>query len=477
MPDASPPPRWVATAGLISGLAVFLLFITLPPPTGLAPAGWRTAAVGAAMAVWWMTEAVPLPATALVPLVAFPLLGVAGIDDAAAPYANPVIFLFLGGFVIAAALEECGLHRRAALAIVRISGTSPRALVGGFMIATAAISMWVSNTATAAMMLPMALAIIAWQDERGGAGGFSAALLLGIAYAASIGGVGTLIGTPPNALLAGFMAESYGVQLGFLEWMTFGVPLVVLGLPIAWLVLTRVVFHVPGGGLARSTDDQVLGAKMGTMTGVEWLVGTVTALTAAAWLVRPLLERRVPGISDAGIAVAGALALLVIPVDRSWRRPISWARVERLPWGTLILFGGGLALADAIQSSGLAAWLGESMRSLDRWPVPLIVVAIAASVILLSELASNTSMAAVFLPVVGSLAVSLGAPPLVFALAAAVGASTAFMLPVGTPPNAIVYGTGRITMPQMVRAGLLLDIAFIALVAAAVLWLAPLVFG
>jgi sodium-dependent dicarboxylate transporter 2/3/5 len=470
-------PRWLGTGGLVLGLAVFLAMLALPAPAGLDPAGWRTAAVGAAMAIWWMTEALPLAATALVPLVAFPLLGIADIEGSAAPYANPVIFLFLGGFIIAAALEECGLHRRVALAIVRLSGTGPRGLVGGFMAATALLSMWVSNTATVVMMLPMALAVIGWHDERPDATpAFAPALLLGLAYAASIGGVGTLIGTPPNALLAGFMAEAYDVRLGFLEWMGFGVPLVLVGVPAAWLVLTRVVFRLPRGGPAAESTGMLAG-RGGPLTRGEWIAGVVTALTAAAWLTRPLLARWVPELSDAGIAVAGALLLFLLPIDRGGATVVSWERVERLPWGTLILFGGGLTLAAAIQSSGLAAWIGGAMRVLASWPLPLIVLAIAAAVIFLSELASNTSMAAVFLPVVGSVAVSLGAPPLILALAVAVGASTAFMLPVGTPPNAIVYGSGRVTIAEMVRAGFLLDLLFIALVGAAVLGLAPLVFA
>ena len=455
--------------------------LALPAPAGLPAAGWRTAAVGVAMAVWWMTEAMPLAATALVPLVAFPLLGIAGIDATAAPYANPVIFLFLGGFIIAAALEECGLHRRVALAIVHVSGTRPRGLVAGFMAATAVISMWVSNTATVVMMLPMALAVVAWHDERPDATpAFAPALLLGLAFSASIGGLGTLIGTPPNALLAGFMAEAYDVRLGFLEWMAFGVPLVLVGVPLAWLVLTRVVFRLPAGAdTADAAGDGagMLGDRHAPLSRGEWIAGGVTALTAAAWLSRPVLERWIPGLSDAGIAIAGALLLFLLPADRGWRTVVSWSRVERLPWGTLILFGGGLTLAAAIQSSGLAEWIGGGMRILASWPLPLIIVAIAATVIFLSELASNTSVAAVFLPVVGSVAVSLGAPPLVLALAAAVSASTAFMLPVGTPPNAIVYGSGRLTIGQMMRAGFLLDLAFIFIVTMAVLWLAPLVFA
>jgi sodium-dependent dicarboxylate transporter 2/3/5 len=416
-----------------------------------------------------------------VPLVLFPLVGVAPIEDAAGPYASPVIFLFLGGFVIAAALEECGLHRRMAVGIIRLAGTRPASIVGGFMAATAFISMWVSNTATVVMLLPMALSLIDWRDSRldaPDAPAFARALLLGLAYAASIGGIGTLIGTPPNALLAGFLSETYGIELGFLQWMMFGVPLVVVSLPLAWLLLTRGLRRVPA---ARAGSDDAEGPGFGSagrMRPAEWLVGTITALTAAAWLTRPLLERAMPGLSDAGIAVAGALLLFVIPVSwRRWEWPLRWERVERLPWGVLILFGGGLALAQAIQQTGLAAWLGTRMHGLAALPPLLIAAAVVATVIFLSELASNTSVAAVFLPIVASLAVTLGESPLIFSVCTAVAASTAFMLPVGTPPNALVYASGRVTAREMARAGLALNLLFIVLVTVAAWLLGPVVFG
>ena len=476
----TPAPR-LARAGLLAGPALFALVLLLPLPSGLPPAGRLTGATAVLMAVWWLTEALPLPATALVPLVLFPLLGVASVEDAAGPYASPVIFLFLGGFVIAAALEECGLHRRMAVGIIRLAGTRPASIVGGFMAATAFISMWVSNTATVVMLLPMALSLIAWRDSRPGAPdapAFARALLLGLAYAASIGGIGTLIGTPPNALLAGFLSETYGIELGFLQWMMFGVPLVVVSLPLAWLLLTRGLRGVPADP-DEAPGGTALGlGSAGPMRPVEWLVGTITALTAAAWLTRPLLERAVPGLSDAGIAVAGALLLFVVPVSwRRWEWALRWERVERLPWGVLILFGGGLALAQAIQQSGLAAWLGTRMEGLAALPPLLIAAAVVTTVIFLSELASNTSVAAVFLPIVASLAVALGESPLIFSVCTAVAASTAFMLPVGTPPNALVYASGRVTAREMARAGLALNLLFIVLVTAAAWLLAPAVFG
>jgi len=476
----APVPR-LARAGLLAGPALFAFVMLLPAAAGLPPAGRLTAATAVLMAVWWLTEALPLAATALAPLVLFPLLGVASIEDAAGPYASPVIFLFLGGFVIAAALEECGLHRRMAVGIIRLAGTRPASIVGGFMAATAFISMWVSNTATVVMLLPMALSLIAWRDSRLDAPDapvFARALLLGLAYAASIGGIGTLIGTPPNALLAGFLSETYGIELGFLQWMMFGVPLVLVSLPLAWLLLTRGLRGVPAEPEGSPGAAAPGLGSVGPMRPAEWLVGTITALTAAAWLTRPLLERVVPGLSDAGIAVAGALLLFVIPVSwRRWEWALRWERVERLPWGVLILFGGGLALAQAIQQTGLAAWLGTRMEGLSALPPLLIAAAVVTTVIFLSELASNTSVAAVFLPVVASLAVTLGESPLVFSVCTAVAASTAFMLPVGTPPNALVYASGRVTAREMARAGLALNLLFIVLVTVAAWLLAPAVFG
>lgn len=438
---------------------------------------WHATAVGLLMAVWWVTEAIPISATALVPLVLFPPLGVAGIGDTASPYANPIIFLFLGGFMIAAALARCGLHRRLALTIIHRVGTEPTRLVGGFMLATAALSLWVSNTATVVMLLPMAEAVIELveQDGEEASRRFSVALLLALAYAASIGGMGTLIGTPPNALLAGFLQESYGIHLGFAQWMLVGLPLVAVGLPLTWLLLTRVLFRfqlsrIPGGAEFIRRELTALGGP----SRAEITAGLITAATALAWVTSPLLEKVVPGISDAGIAVAGALLLFLVPAEPG-RASLVWKDVRGIPWGVLLLFGGGLSLAAAIQQTGLATWLGHAMGGTAGWPVPLVVVAVTTLVVFLTELTSNTATAAAFLPVVGSLAIALGEPPLTLAVPAALAASCAFMLPVATPPNALVYGSDRLTIPQMARAGFILNLLFIALISAAALWLVPAV--
>ena len=445
------------------------------------PAAWRTAALALLLAVWWMTEALPLGATSLLPLVVVPLLGIASGEDAAAPYANPTVFLFLGGFLIALAVERCGLHRRAALTILAAVGSRPRNLVAGFMIATAFLSMWISNTAATLMMLPMALSVVALEDPGTGEvhSEFGAAILLGVAYAASLGGLGTLIGTPPNALLAAYMAERFGFELGFGRWMLIGVPLVLVSVPLAWLLLTRLVCRVGESRLVGAgTELDSARAALGPVTRAEWLVGGITAATALAWMFRPLLARVAPAVSDTTIAVAGALLLFAVPV--SWRRrefPLEGQDIDRLPWSVLLLFGGGLSLAAAIQSSGLAAWLGTALERLGGLPTPLLVLGVVASVVFLSELASNTAAAATFLPIAGALAVGLGESPVLLVIPAALAASCGFMLPVATPPNAIVYASGRIPMSRMIRAGLVLNLSMIAILTLAAFVLVPWVLG
>ncbi|MFO7892240.1 MAG: DASS family sodium-coupled anion symporter [Longimicrobiales bacterium] len=467
-------------AGLLAGPILFLALLLLPAPDGMGPAAWRTAGVGLLMAVWWVTEAIPISATALLPLVLFPVLGVTDIGDTAAPYANPIIFLFMGGFMIAQSMQRWGLHRRIALSVVHALGTRPHRLVLGFMVATAFLSMWVSNTATAVMMMPIGLSVIGLVAPPAGDPGerhtpgedlpgrlnFGTALMLGIAYAASIGGLGTLIGTPPNALLAGFLQTSYGFEVGFARWMLVGVPLTVVALPLVWIYLTRAAFpigitQIPGGrAMIRDELDE-----LGPVGPGEWRVGVVFGLTALAWILRPLLDDVVPGLSDAGIAMTAALALFLTPVDRrKGTFALNWETARGLPWGVLILFGGGLSLAAAVTRTGLAEWIGTALSALDAWPTALLVAGVTAVIIFLTELTSNTATAAAFLPILGPLALALGENPLLLAVPAALGASCAFMMPVATPPNAIVYGSGYITIPQMARAGAALNVAFILLI-------------
>jgi solute carrier family 13 (sodium-dependent dicarboxylate transporter), member 2/3/5 len=467
---------------MVAGLASALLLLALP--LDLEPAAHRTAAVAALMAVWWIAEALPIHVTALVPLVAFPVLGILPPVQAAAPYANPIVFLFLGGFMLAIAMQRWGLERRLALGIVSAIGTRPDRLVLGFMLATAFLSMWISNTATAAMMVPIGIALCDVLDPRsnGDPFNFGTALMLGIAYAATIGGVGTLIGTPPNAIFAAAAAEQIGRPIGFAEWLIVGLPLVVVLLPAAWLLLVRVFFPpgpvAPGAAAVLASQR----AALGRMHRGEKITAAVFAGMAVAWLMRepkvfgaftlPGITTVAPGIDDSTIAVAGAL-LLFIARAAPGRPVLVWEDTRALPWGVLLLFGGGLALARAFEASGLAAVIAGAVGGLGGAAPWLMLLATAALFLALSELASNTAVAAMAMPILAATAIGMGLPPVPLMAVGAIATSCAFMLPVGTPPNAIVFGSGRIRIEQMARAGLLLNLIALAAAVMAGLWLAP----
>jgi solute carrier family 13 (sodium-dependent dicarboxylate transporter), member 2/3/5 len=452
--------------GLWLGPLAFLAIVVLSPPEGMTDEGWRTTAVAALMAIWWVSEAIPISATAFVPLILFPLLGVLPIAEAAAPYANPIIFLFMGGLILALAMERWDLHRRVALEVVRAVGVRPDRIVLGFMLASASISLWVSNTATAVMMLPIALSVArlvqpdpdvdATPPDRN----LGLNLMLGVAYASSIGGLGTLIGTPPNALLAGFMLETYGVEIGFARWMLVGIPLVAVTLPLAWLLLLRIypisIREIPGG---RRVIEEARRA-LGPLSAAEARVGLTFLATALVWIFRPLIDGVLPGLDDAGIAIAGAFALFLIPAGGGKGALMDWRTAERLPWGVLLLFGGGLSLSAAVRDTRLAEWIGANVGTLG-WPSVAMVLVVTAVIIFLTELTSNTATAATFLPLTASIAIGQGENPLLLAVPAALAASCAFMLPVATPPNAVVFNGGHVTVPQMAWAGLWLNLLFI----------------
>jgi sodium-dependent dicarboxylate transporter 2/3/5 len=438
------------------------------------------------MAILWITEAIPIPATGLLPLALFPLLGIGSMEATGAPYANPIIFLFLGGFLLAASMERWGLHRRLALTIIRRAGTAPRRLVAGFLASAALLSMWISNTAATLLLLPIGLSVLhlgdsAREDPTGApdSGDLAPALVLAIAFGAGIGGVATLIGTPPNALTAAFLLETYGIRIGFARWMAIGVPLALVALPLTYVVLVRVAFRVEGGEIpgGRALIEREI-AALGRMSRGEAIVAATFLLAACGWIARPMLEGWIPGLSDAGIAMLAALALFLAPV--SWRPrefALDWSTAQRIPWGVIVLFGGGLSLADAIERTGLGSWLAGGFESLGAWPHAAIVVLVALVVNLFSELASNTAPPATMLPVVGALALATGLDPLPLVIGAGLAASGGYMLPVATPPNAIAYGTGRVTVPQLARAGALLDLAFLVLVSVVATFLVPLVLG
>ena len=455
--DAAPT---VKPLPVLAGIAVFVVLLFLPSPEGLSTEGWRVVAVASLMIIWWITEAIPVAATALVPLVLFPLLGAVEMDAAAAPYADPIVFLFMGGFMLARAMEKWNLHRRIALNIVARTGSRQHMIVGGFMLATAFLSMWVSNTATTVMMLPIALSVARLLEGETGSGEdigrFPLALLLGVAYAASIGGVATLIGTPPNALLAGSLSQQYGYDLGFGRWMLIGLPVAVIMLAISWLLLTRFLLRLDRGEIAGASDlisEKI--ADLGSWSRGEVVVGIVFVLAALLWIGRSFLDDIVPGLDDAGIAIGAALVLFLIPAAGARGGAVlDWKTAADIPWGVLLLFGGGLSLAKAVSSTGLDEWIGEALGSF-AGVLPLIglVLVVALVILLLTEFTSNTATAATFLPLVAALSLDLGENPLMLSVPAALSASMAFMLPVATPPNALVFASGKVTIPQMVRYG------------------------
>ena len=487
--------------GLGAGLLVALLvFVLMPADMEVWPR--LTAATAVLMAIWWMTEAIPIPATALIPLVIFPVLVPAGdfgsgdeaaggvsFDDVGASYGNNIIFLFMGGFMLALAMQRWNLHRRIALLTLSVMGSKPVNLIAGFMIATGFLSMWVSNTATAVMMLPIGISVLMLvqkirkgedpasaaepEDEEEAAearkeavrSNFGTALMLGIAYAASVGSVSTIIGTPPNALLAGHMSENHDMTIGFGQWMLVGVPIALVMLVAVWVLLTRVLFRpeikeIPGGSeLIRSELH-----KLGPMSAGETRVLIIFVLAAVSWVTIPLISEYMlglddPFISDAGIAMVVGLLLFLLP---GGAKPgvglLDWEYAAKLPWGVLLLFGGGLALSGQFGASGLSDWLGTQMEGLAGIPVWVLVMIAAGGVLFLTEMTSNTATAATFLPVASGVAMGTGVDPLVLAAPVALAATCAFMLPVATPPNAIAYGSGYVTIGQMVRGGFWLNI-------------------
>ena len=477
-------------ASLLTGVLILVSVLLLPSPATLSPLGWHTAGVVMLMALWWTTEAIPIAATAMLPLVLFPVLGILDMPDAAAPYANDIVFLSMGGFLIAVAMERCGLHRRIALGIVAAVGVQPRRLVLGFMLAAAFLSMWISNTATTAMMYPigMAIAVLFRPQDQEGPFELGICLMLGVAYAATIGGVTTLIGTPPNAVLAATASETLGVTIGFVDWMLVGVPIAIVFLPIGWLLLTRVL-HPPGN--LRGDASAVLEGerqKLGPMSRAERLVAVVFVLAAVAWVMRapkqiggfniPGIQTFAPWVKDSTIAMAAALALFVVPT--SWRRyefALDWQTANKIPWGIIVLFGGGLSMARARSKTGLAEWIGSGVSQFEAWPIWLVLGGVAFLFLFLTEVTSNVATATMAMPIMAGAASGLGIPPLQMMATAALAVSMAFMLPVATPPNAIVFASGYVTVPQMARVGIWFNLISGLLVTIAASLLVPILLG
>jgi len=481
--------------GLIAGpLIALLVYVALPDQfldaqgqlVPLGAAARAAAGVAAWMATWWMTEAIPVYATALIPLAVFPLTGAAPIRTVAASYGHELIYLFLGGFILALALEKCGLHRRFALRVLRAVGTRPARIVAAFMGIAATVSMWVTNTATTIMLLPVALSILQLlKESRENEGeqsqaanmavdrNFALCLLLGIAYAASIGGIGTIIGTAPNVFVVSYVKEIMGREISFARWMTFGIPFVVIFVPIVWFALVRRIYPVAAVGVAGVERLLVaMNDALGGMSRAERRTLVVFLLTASAWVCRPLLNQLevagtmpLSGLSDAGIAVIAALLLFVTPVDmRRGEFLMDWETAIKLPWGLLILFGGGLSLAATLDATGFSEFLGSRATALAFLPTLLIVTLVSGMMVFLTEMTSNMATTATLIPVLYAVAIGLGIDPYLLIIPACIAASCAFMLPVATPPNAIVFGSGLVSVPQMSRAGLWLNLIAIMLI-------------
>jgi solute carrier family 13 (sodium-dependent dicarboxylate transporter), member 2/3/5 len=479
-----------SVAGIGAGVLILAATLVLPPPDGLSEAGWRTLGMALLMASWWAFEAIPIPATALVPLVAVPLLGIGNIQAAAVRYGDPLVFLFLGGFIIAQGMQRWDLHRRVALAITVRAGTRPSTLVLGFMVATAFLSMWISNTATTVMLLPIALSVIMvvageepWQDRS--ARNFAVALMLGVAYGASIGGLATKIGSPPNGLLAAYAQQHQGIDIAFADWLLIGLPVTLVLLPLAWIVLTRIAFPAPaltdpahaheGRKVLRDTLR-----GLGPLSSAEKRVAAIFFFIAACWIFRRQLQDLpfLANLNDSTIAIFGALLMFLVPAGRAapGRAMLTWEEAARIPWGVLLLFGGGLSLASAIDKSGLAVWMGNGLAVLEGAPEIVFMFAATVLTIFLTELTSNTATTAAFLPILDALGEGTGVPFAVLAVPSVVAASCAFMLPVATPPNAIVFGSGYVTIAQMMRAGFLLNLVSIVVITGLMTLLVPLVF-
>jgi solute carrier family 13 (sodium-dependent dicarboxylate transporter), member 2/3/5 len=485
--------------GLVLGPLLFAAILLAPNPQGLSPAGQAVGATTAWVATWWITEAMPIPATSLLPIVLFPITGAVDIDTTTASYGDTYIFLFMGGFFIAMAMQRWGLHRRIALRTIKATGTSPTRIILGFMIATGFLSMWVSNTATTVMMTPIGLAVILQTrdliEEQGmdvptsqGDFHFGTGLMLCIAYAASIGGVGTIIGTPPNVILVGAIEATFGRSISFGQWMLYGVPIAVVGIAIVWVYVTKFLIPPRMGELGGGIDviDEEL-AKLGSISREERLVLVVFIGAALAWILRSIAGEiaAIAAFSeivtdDSIIAIAAALIMFVVPArtdDGSRTTLLDWNTALNIPWGVLLLFGGGLAIASGFETTGLAEWIGQLLSTFQGVSIALIIGLIVVLTIFLTEVTSNTATTAMLMPIMASLAVGLSLHPYAVMIGAATAASFAFMLPVATPPNAIVFGSGYISIPQMAKTGAGLNIIGVVLITLLTLTWLPFVWG
>lgn len=473
--------------GFFLGPIVFMLMLLSDAPGGLTPEAWKVLSVAALMSIWWISEAIPLTATAFAPLILFPFLDVMDLRDTAQPYASPIIFLFLGGFMIALAMQKWKLHLRIALNIVKIIGTQPDKMVAGFMISAAFLSMWISNTATIMMMLPLTLAVIELLNDGERYAkidpqlkkNFAVSMMLGICYSVSIGGMGTVIGTPPNAFFKGFMTTNYDFDMAFIDWMVIGVPFSVVMVFVCWFLLTKVLF--PLRGLEFADSDKLIKKEIksiGPISKGESLTAVICVLTACGWVFQSFIKDFIPGASDAWVAMLGCVLLFIVPV--SFKQGIflmRWEDTKNLPWGVLFLFGGGLGLAGGFREVELDQWIGSQVGGLGDVSLLVMILIVITTVLFLTEIMSNIATTTILVPVFAAAAIGLGENPLLLTIPATMAASCGFMMPVATAANAIIFGTGHVRMRQMFVAGFIMNILSLALIVALVYFLVIPEFG
>lgn len=469
----------VSMFGLIFGIFIFSLFIITEPPLALNNIAWVTAGIGLLMTIWWVTEAIPIYVTGLIPLILFPIFDIYDLKSISEAYAHPLVLLFLGGFIIAAAMESCGLHKRIALNILSLSGLSPSKIIAGFMLTTASISMWVSNTASTIMILPIALSVITIFSKETNAKNEELAipLLLAIAYSASVGGASTLIGTPTNIMLAGILSDTYNYEISFIDWLLIGLPILIFLLPIIWFFLTSISFKV-----SNKTSDALektitnMNKEIGKPSFAEKVVAVVFFLTVFLWILRRTLNEIFNlNLNDTSISLFGALLLFLIPTGKNIRA-CNWQVANKIPWGVLLLVGGGIALSKAFNSSGLATWIGSFSHFFINYEFYILIILAVGLIIFLTELNSNTATIATFAPILIIFAIGINHNPLFYVIPATIAASCAFMLPIATPPNAVIFGSDKIKISDMLRAGFLLNIISIFAISIASFFLIKLVF-
>ena len=449
-------------------------------PQGMDESAFQVLAITSWIAIWWITEAIPIAVTALLPIVLFPLSGVMDVSSTTASYGHKYIFLYMGGFILAIAIEKWNLHRRIALSIIYVIGTNMVNIILGFMAATAFLSMWISNTATSVMMLPIGMAIVT-QLKNGSSTSvdesnhFGKALMLAIAYSASIGGMATLIGTPPNLVFAGIIQETYGVEISFLQWFTFGLPISLALLLVSWKYLTAIAFNFQGKSYPGGRDEiRRLQRELGPLAREEKYVLIIFCMTAFSWITRSFLLQKInPAISDTTIAISAGILLFLLPATRSGHQLITWKEAVKMPWGIILLFGGGMALADAFKETGLAMWIGSQLSLMDGMVLLLLIMVLVASVNFLTEITSNLATTAMLLPILAPMALAMDLHPYMLMVSATLAASCAFMLPVATPPNAVVFGAGYLRIPDMIRTGFWMNLISIVLITLMVYFMLP----